>query len=247
MAIQYKRIIKQIMGPDAAARGFVAGKLGPAGITKMTLARYEKEYDEHYSLGFHIELDTVFDKLELWSCGIKEERSFDINDAESFRQVISEFAEIMRERGYRLMDEAAAKPRFTFSENIHLMDEYEQLAEEFCKENQVDNDMPFMDRLCLIKEMVEASRESSFDEVRQKLIKIAAFYAVALLGCDKVNSYLAHNMGLYLTVSGAWRGTIRPLQSIFDLWLNETDRNIIKDDCKSVLQPEQYDSLDWKF
>lgn len=40
MAIQYKKIIKDIMGPDAKENGFVLGKNGPAGLFKRTLASY---------------------------------------------------------------------------------------------------------------------------------------------------------------------------------------------------------------
>lgn len=58
---------------------------------------------------------------------------------------------------------------------------------------------------------------------------------------------LVNSGGQYLTVSGAWKGTIAPLESILNIWLNEYDRDQIKFDCKLVLQSEQYDSLEWKF
>ncbi len=251
MAIQYKKIIKKILGPDAEKNGFKSGHLGPAGISKRTLACYEKEYDDGYTLSFDIDLDTFFDKLELSACGIFEERSFDSSDTESFKKVIFEFAEILRDKGYPLMEEAArkeaARPKFTAEEQLYLLNNYERLAEDFCKEKQVDSGMSFMDKLCLIKEMVESSRELPFEEVREKLIEIAAFYAVALLGWEKVNSYLVNSGGRYLTVSGALRGTIAPLESILNIWLNEDDIDVIKSDCKSVLQQEQYNSLEWKF
>ena len=72
-------------------------------------------------------------------------------------------------------------------------------------------------------------------------------WSVALLGCEKVNSYLVNSGGRYLTVSGAFRGTIAPLESILNIWLNEDDIDVIKSDCKSVLQQDQYISLKWKF
>lgn len=251
MAIQYKRIIKEIMGPEAEKKGFVPAKLGPSGISKRTLACYEKEYDDGYTLSFDIDLDTFFDKLELSACGIFEERSFDSSDTESFKKIIFEFAEIFRDKGYPLMEEAArkeaARPKFTAEEQLYLLNNYERLAEDFCKEKQVDSDMSFMDKLCLIKDLVESSRELPFEEVKENLMKIAAFYAMALLGCEKVNSYLVNSGGRYLTVSGALRGTIQPLRTLLFYWLNERDSSILKSDCKSVLQQEQYNSLEWKF
>ena len=63
------------------------------------------------------------------------------------------------------MEEAArkeaARPKFTAEEQLYLLNNYESLADDFCKKKQVDSDMSFMDKLCLIKEMVESSREIS--------------------------------------------------------------------------------------
>ncbi len=251
MAIQYKKIIKKILGPDAEKNGFKRGKRGLSGISKRTLACYEKEYEDGYRLSFDIDFDIFSDRLELLACGINEERSFDSSDAESFKKVISEFAEILREKGYQLMDETArkeaARPKYTAEEQLYLLNNYESLAEDFCRENQVDKDMPFMDKMYLVKEKVESSRELPFEEVKENLMKIAAFYATALLGWEKVNSYLVNSGGRYLTVSGALRGTIQPLRTLLVYWLNERDSSILKSDCKSVLQQAQYDLVDWKF
>ena len=249
MVKQYKKIIKEIMGPDLKERGFKPVKLESPGLSRTMLACYEKEYDKSiHQISIEI---SCFIYLELYAIEVRETRTFDNKDIESFRQVISEYAEIMREKGYRLIDEYAEKianrPEYTAEEQLYLLYNYERLAEEFCRENQLDKDMPFMDKMCLLKDLVESSRELPFEEVKEKLMKIAAFYAMALLGCEKVNSYLVNSGGRYLTVSGALRGTIQPLRTLLFYWLNERDSSILKSDCKSVLQPEQYDSLEWKF
>ena len=185
MAIQYKRIIKQIMGPDAAARGFVAGKLVSAGLMKRHLASYEKEYDDNLSLGFDIELDTVFSELELQSCGLSETRKFDKDDEDSFRNVINEFAQIMRDKGYDLVEKCAAKPRFTSDDQRFLRNNYKQLSEQLYAERSIDPELSFLDKLYLIDEMIVSCRGKSYEEVKKELIKIAGFYTTTLLECEE--------------------------------------------------------------
>ncbi|RKM56981.1 hypothetical protein D6853_02880 [Butyrivibrio sp. X503] len=50
MAIQYKKIIKEIIGPEAKEHGFTLVKNGPAGMTKRNLAVYEKSIDEYAAI-----------------------------------------------------------------------------------------------------------------------------------------------------------------------------------------------------
>lgn len=243
MAIQYKRIIKQIMGPDAAERGFVAGKLAPAGLMKRHLASYEKEYDDNLSLGFDIELDTVFSELELQSCGLSETRKFDKDDEDSFRSVINEFAQIMRDKGYALLDEEAAKPMFTREDQRYVRNNYKQLSEQLYAERSIDPELSFLDKLYLIDEMIVSCRGKSYEEVKEELIRIAAFFTTTLLECEEAEQYYTND---YSVLINGEMGAVNVMDDIMGWWLNERNVNYVEITCRLILDPDKINTIDWK-
>ncbi len=242
MAIQYKRIIKQIMGPDAADNGFAPAKLDPPGLSKRMLANYEKDFDEEYSQGYSIELDTMSSELELQSCGLWETRKFDRDDEDSFRSVINEFAQIMRDKGFSLLEEYAAKPRFSIKDNQFLLNNYEQLSEQFCREKGIDIKMPFLDKLYMIDSLVVSCRGKDFEEVKEELIKISAFYTTTLLEREETTQYYGDE---YSVLIRGKLGALNVLVIILAWWLNEKNENYVKKTCTLILAPDKLNAIDW--
>lgn len=245
MAIQYKKIIKKIVGPEAEKNGFVPAKLVPAGLNRRMLANYEKDFDETYSQDFSIELDTINSELELLSFGLSETRKFDTNEEDSFRSVINEFAQIMRDKGYALLEEDAAKPRFSLAENGYLLKNYQQLSEQFCSDNRIDSRMSFIDKICLINDRVIACRGKAFEEVKEELIIIAAFFTTTILECDGVTLYPTHGLDFCVLIQGNM-GAFNMLWTIMELWLDEGEENPLKSSCFTVMSSDKFNAIDWK-
>ena len=231
---QYKKIIKDIMGPDAKENGFVLGKNGPAGLFKRTLASYEKRIDSSYVQGFDIEYDSGEDKLVLWSGTIREERSFDKDNEALFRKKIAEFANIMKEKGYTAWKEDEKIPRFSMSEQGFLLKNYNDLSLQFCQDNNIDVDAGIVDELNYIIEKVDKLKNRRFEEIKEELFKIAAFYATTMLTCDgaSINEY--KEVDYYAIVSGEL-GVIYPLNGILRLWLDSKDEWFVYNSCETIL------------
>ena len=245
MAIPYKKIIKDIMGPDAKENGFVLGKNGPAGLFKRTLASYEKIIDSTYEQGFDIEYDSGEDKLVLWSGTIREERSFEKDNEALFRKIIAEFAAIMKEKGYKAWKEAEKIPRFSMPEHGVVLKNYEEISAQFCLDNNIDNTMNLLDKLNLIVKKVDNLKDKEFDAIKGDLIKIASFYTASLLACDETRIKKYGDLDYYAIVCGRI-GALNTLNVILNLWLESENELFVYNTCEAILSKEEFKALNLK-
>ena len=236
MAIKHKAIIKEIIGPEAEQHGFCLGKNAASGAFKKMLASYEKKIDELYWQGFDIEHDSSQnDELVLRAEGINKRVEFDKNDQASFRNAITEFAQILHETGYSNFEEDEKKPRFLSSEHGYLLKNHRELANQFCCSHAIDRNMSFSDKLNYIVESVMALRDKEFDDVRDDLVNIAAFYISVLLETEGVNIVEYRGYDYYALVNGK-RGTANALEDIFMLWYRGNDNAFVLNSFRVVGQ-----------
>ncbi|SFU67383.1 hypothetical protein [Butyrivibrio sp. INlla21] len=244
MAIQYKKIIKEIMGPEAKEHGFDIGKIASGGFYKRTLINYEKKIDDLYVQGFDIEYEFVGkNELVLRAAGLNETIAFEKDNQDSFRSAITEFALIMREKGYKLFEEDEKKPRFHSFEHGYLLNNYKDLSRKFYNENNIDNTADIMDKLGIVVAHVDAERNKDFSEIKDELIKITAFYATTLLECEGTKM-LYENRGIdYFAIVQGKTGAINTLKTILRLWSDGDEKQFIYHSCLVALSKDRFESL----
>ena len=239
---QYKKIIKEIMGLEAKKNGFKIAKKTSTGYSKTMLAEYERRIDEIFVQRFSIDYDFVIKKLELKTVGITETRSFDGSE-EEFRRTISEFADIMHKEGYKNCDKALKEPRYSMAEHGYLLKNYKQLSEKYCKENNIDSDMVFVEKINHINDKVASLRGKEFEEVKEELIIIAAFFATTLLQCEGTTMQDYGDLDYFAIVEGNL-SAVNILDTILDAWYEDSLNNPLKDACDGVIPDEQLEALD---
>ena len=126
MDIEYKKIIRQIMGKEAKKRGFKMSSLKP-GISKWPIASFNRNYDGH-SQTYEITLELYNPGEAVLNCYRTEiKRTFD--DEESFKKAIEEFSQYMNETGFRILDEETDKePGFRLRDNKRILENYQEMA-----------------------------------------------------------------------------------------------------------------------
>ncbi|MEE3494523.1 MAG: hypothetical protein VZR06_05135 [Butyrivibrio sp.] len=241
---QYKKIIKEIMGLEAKKNGFKIAKKTSTGYSKTMLAEYERRIDEIFVQRFSIDYDFVVKKLELKTVGITETRSFDGSE-EEFRRTISEFADIMHKEGYKNCDKALKEPRYSMAEHGYLLKNYKQLSEKYCKENNIDSDMVFAEKINHINDKVASLRGKEFEEVKEELIMVAAFFTTTLLQCDGTNIKVYGDLDYFAIVQSSF-SSVNTLNIILSAWYKKYKYNVIKSSCMALLSTEQFEAIDWK-
>lgn len=247
MAIQYKKIIKEIMGSEAKKHGFKIGKNGPAGISKRNLAVYEKKIDEIYTQSFEIEYDSMFHELTLWAGKIRETSKFENDDEASFRKVVNQFEEIMKGRGYQAFIDEEAEPRFTIAEQGFLLKNYRELSACFYSKYSIDckanDNAELIEKLEFIVKKVDECRGKEFADIKENMIEVAAFYTELILNCADASIEGYKGFDNFTIVKGNM-GVIYPLNSILSLWTKERKDLFIYHTCRVMLTNEQFDSLE---
>ena len=239
---KYKKIIKEIMGQDAQNNGFRIAKKTSVGYSKSLLAEYERRIDERLVLRFSIDYDFVAKELELQTNGINEVRSFDGSE-QDFRRVISEFADIMRKEGYKNCDKALKEPRYSMAEHGYLLKNYKQLSEKYCKDNSIDSDVDFVGRINHINDKIAILKGKEFEDVKDELIIIAAFFATTLLQCEGTTMQDYGDLDYFAIVEGNL-SAVNILDTILDAWYEDSLNNPLKDACDGVIPDEQLEALD---
>ncbi len=230
------RIIKELIGPEAEQHGFFLVKNAPNGAFKKMLASYEKKIDELYWQGFDIEYDSSQnDELVLRAEGINKRIAFVKNDQTSFRNAITEFAQILHETGYSNFEDDEKKPRFLPSEHGYLLKNHIELADQFCRSHAINRDMSFSDKLNYIVDNVMALRDKEFNDVREELVNIAAFYISVLLETEGVMIVEYRGYDYYALVNGK-RGTANALKDIFMLWSRGNENAFVQNSFRVVGQ-----------
>ncbi|MBO4456128.1 MAG: hypothetical protein J5802_00255 [Butyrivibrio sp.] len=241
---QYRKIVHEIMGPNAEENGFKITKSTSAGYSKTMLAEYERRIDGSYTQSFLIDYNFMSNELELQTNGVMEIRSFDGSE-EDFRRVISEFANIMHEKGYKNCDEELRKPRYTMAEHGYLLKNYKQLSEKYCKDNNIAPDMDIVKRIYLINDKITALIGKEFVEVKDELIMIAAFYTTTLLQCEGTSMKKYGDLDYFAIVEGDLSAD-NTLNTILNAWYKKTPNKHLKNACYGVIPDEQFEAIDWR-
>ena len=242
----YKKIVNDVMGPDAKENGFKYNGRTSVGYSKSLLAEYERKIDDNYTQSFLIDYNFISNELELQANGIVELRSFDGSE-EDFRRVISEFADIMRKEGYKNYDESLKEPRYTMAEQGYLLKNYKRLSEEYCRENNIKTDLDFEEKIYCINDRIIVLKGKEFEEVKNELIMIAAFFADTLLQCEGTTMKVYGDLDYFAIVEGNI-SAVNTLGTILNAWYEKSQNkyNYLKVACEGLIPEEQFEAIDWK-
>lgn len=102
--------------------------------------------------------------------------------------------------------------------------------------------MLFLDKLYLIDGLIASYRGKSYEEVKEELIKIAAFYTTTLLECEEAEQYYSNDYNVSISRG---LGAINVMLIIMAWWLNERNENYVRNTCRAILSPDKFNAIDW--
>ncbi len=241
MDIQYKKIIKELMWKDAKEQGFEMSSSKQC-FSKWDIASFDK-YEDEYNCYYGITLNMLKKgEITLIAGGVKVVRNF--TDEEEFRNVISEYAEFMRNEGFMIIENNKNKPRFKGKDNEYLYHNCKALSSEYCSNNGVSGDETIMDRITRVLDSIEKCRGKSFSDVKEELMQITAFYAETLLSIE--NTRFAFEDDKFAMIYNEDNECTFPLKDVIAVWLGEYDYNSIRLACEDFLSDEDLNEIDWK-
>ena len=151
----------------------------------------------------------------------------------------------MREEGYKNCDESLNEPRYSMAEHGYLLKNYKKLSEGYCKENYIDSDMDFVEKIYYINDKIISLKGRKFEEVKDELIRIAAFLTTTLLQCEGTTIEVYGDLDYYAIVQSSF-SAVNTLNMIVSSWYEDAEYNYLKVACSAVLPTEQFKAIDWK-
>ena len=216
--MQKTKIIKEIIGTRIEPYGFQYLKTdGPCRIFVRELTGVKRYYDpdiqtvkqyiniqeSRHSKCLTARLSTDVNTLEQ---GLEQIRKYDktgwldYTDEDSYRKQLKLLADLIVEYGFAYLDEQSIEKETmrTKAMDEKLAQELEQLDKEFIDEYHVkripERTEDIDEWFCLIKRMIADNAERSYDEVKDLLVKIAAF--IGRRDCELSEKHLVGPGGL---------------------------------------------------
>ncbi len=185
MKIHRKEIIKSIIAESAIEHGFKL-EWGTRTRTTWYILSMTRE-----GLGqcVHFVEDSVFPGV-LVVMGIYDEDcifKFDINDEESYKNVIMEVKDILEKDGYKNLDARRMRASLKSTDLNYIAEKYSDLKESFCSRNNLDY------RVVTIKESIDHIATSirniegeEWNDIRDLFYEISGYYISVLLDIDGI-------------------------------------------------------------
>lgn len=181
--VKYKKIIKEIMEPEAKERGFKIVSGRTLLLTK-TIAIFQRK-KEGKSQSFYITEDLLREGKLYLDCNGRIEATFDRDDEESFRKSIEQFNDYMMAKGYAFLDEQIRQPIFTHEDSEYVKNNYIELAEAFLNSKNIvfsgNNLKNLFDEL--FREL-ENLFDLVWDDAKEGLLSVAACITYVMVGAE---------------------------------------------------------------
>ncbi len=186
MEIQYKKIIKEIMGQEAKKRGYTITSHRKLLATRPR-AYFDREVDGKITGHFDITEYLIGPKTLFLRC-IGKEIHLKYDDEASFRECIQTFNKYMIEEGYDAVDKAftTKKPSFSNEDNFFVVKNYEDV---YNSEKDAFAGKTTRESLKYLEGLLTELYDVSWEEAKPELLKIA---------CILVGYMLDNNQKIYL-------------------------------------------------
>lgn len=186
MEIQYKKIIKEIMGPEAKKRGYTISSHRKLLATRP-MAYFNKEVNGRSAMLFEITEYLIGPKTLFLRCQGKQIH-LKYDDEASFRECIQTFNKYMIEEGYDAIDKALTtkKPRFYDEDNFFVVKNYEDV---YNSEKDAFAGKTTRESLKYIEGLLAELYDVSWEKAKPELLKIA---------CILVGYMLDNNQKIYI-------------------------------------------------
>ena len=240
MDINYKKIIKDLMGQDAKEHGYKLSSMRKC-FSKWEIASFDK-YEDEYNCYYGITLNLLKDgEITLVAGGTKVVRNF--SDEDGFIKVISEYAEFMRNEGFMIIDNNKNKPRFKGKDNDYLYQNYAEISENYRVDNNLDPEIEISERIIHVLDSIEECKGKSFSDIKENLMQIAAYYTDTLLSIEDTRFEFEDDK--FAIIYNEDEQCTFPLKDVIAVWLGEHGNSMIKYACEDFLAEEDFNKIDW--
>ena len=193
MKINRKEIIKSIIGESAKTHGFTLEWGTPVRGTWYILSLKRE------GLGQRIDfIEDISRPGELKVNGFDNARfryEYDINDKESYRNIICQIKKFLETEGYQILDKRRLLPVLHEDDFDYISKNYCVLSELFCEKSEVDIDeIKIVDAMDLICASFSEIQGKQWDDIKFVFYEIVSFYIGVLL---KKNKKLEISIGLF--------------------------------------------------
>ena len=155
---------------------------------------------------------------------------------------MTSFSALMRDEGFEAIEALVRRPRFKIADNVFFYENYEALADEFCRNNDIPETAGFIDKIYYINDRVNDLKGMDFETAKPKMMALAAYLTRILL--ERGNSEFVFDE-IYAAIMGN-HSPIIPLRAILSEWRSDGGSNKLKFACEQILSMEEYESIDWK-
>ena len=180
MKINRKEIIKSIIDESAIAHGFTLEWGTPVRGTWYILSLKRE------GLGQRIDfIEDISRPGELKVNGFDNARfryEYDINDKESYRNIICQIKKFLETEGYQILDKRRLLPVLHNDDFDYISKNYCELLKLFCEKSEVDIDeIKIVDAMDLICASFSEIQGKQWDDIKFVFYEIVSFYIGVLL------------------------------------------------------------------
>lgn len=242
--INYKKNVKELLLPNAEEHGFNM-RILKGQMTKKSLGFFERTVGEVYQC-FEIYEDLLREGTVVllsypWG-------NFEVNysDEKSFREAIETIAKAMNDEGYKALDKKLVEPRIISDDYLFIRDNYLKLSDDFCKAHGVISKDNNSDNLKLVTDSVLAIRGKEYGEVKEEILRIAAFYADALITVSNGQVYWDDDNQVFMIIRDNQYKFVNTLEIVFASYKADAENvaiNMIRSSYERLFTKAEKESL----